>query len=86
MSCCLPTFDFDDSIPPCLTDPKNIAEIMNKHFISAGQTTEQMHLREDSDSSLHQIIKIFEKHNSIISIEKNLKYNIVMNSEKDFDL
>ena len=58
-----------------ITDPKNIAEIMNKHFISVGQTTEQMNSKEDSNLSLHQIIKMFEKHNSIISIKNNLKHN-----------
>ena len=58
-----------------ITDPKNIAEIMNKHFISVGQTTEQMNSKEDSNLSLHQIIKMFEKHNSIITIKNNLKHN-----------
>ena len=60
-----------------ITDPKNIAEIMTKHFISIGQTTEQMNTKEYSNLSLHQILKMFEKHNSIISIKNNLKCNML---------
>ena len=34
-----------------------------------------MNSKEDSNLSLHQIIKMFEKHNSILSIKNNLKHN-----------
>ena len=60
-----------------ITDPRNIAEIMNEYFISIGQTTEQMNSKEDCNLSLHQIIKILEKHNSIISIKNNLKHEML---------
>ena len=60
-----------------ITDPRNIAEIMNKHFVSVGQTTEQINPKEKSNLSLHKIIKMSEKHNSIISIKNNLKHNMI---------
>ena len=47
---------------------------MNKYFRSVGQTTEQMNTKVDSILSLSQIIKMFEKHKSIINIMKNLKH------------
>ena len=51
------------------TDPKEIAEIMNKYFIGISRTTDQINTNEDSDISMHQIVKMFEKHDSIISIK-----------------
>ena len=59
-----------------ITDPKDIAKIMNKHFVSIGKTTDQINTNQDSNLSLHQIVKMFEKHDSIISIKNNLKYKI----------
>ena len=47
---------------------------MNKYLISVGQTTEQMKTKEDPILSLHQIIKMFEKHKSIFNIIKKLKH------------
>ena len=47
---------------------------MNKYFVSVGQTTGQMNTKEDSNLSLHKIIKMFEKHKSIFNIIKNLKH------------
>ncbi len=59
-----------------ITDPKNIAEIMNKYFISVGQNTDQINTKEDPNLSLLQIIKTFEKHTSIIGIKNNLKHKM----------
>ena len=59
-----------------ITDPKEIAEIMNRYFISIGQTADQINTKEDSNLSLHQIVEMFEKHDSIISIKNNSNYKM----------
>ena len=58
-----------------VTDPQSVAEIMNNHFVSIGNTTNPLHNDLDAHASITEIIRYFQEHSSIRKIKRSLVNN-----------
>ena len=58
-----------------ISDPQAVAEILNTHFVSIGQTKNSIHKGLTENSTITEIIRYFEEHSRIKTINKFLTNN-----------
>ena len=58
-----------------ISDPQSVAEILNTHFVSIGQTTNSIHKGLTENSTITEIIRYFKEHSSIKTINNFLTNN-----------
>ena len=58
-----------------ISDPQSVAEILNNHFVSIGQTTNSIHKGLTENSTITEIIRYFKEHSSIKTINNFLTKN-----------
>ena len=55
-----------------ISDPQSVAEILNTHFVSIGQTTNSIHKGLTGNSTITEIIRYFKEHSNMKTINNFL--------------